>query len=139
MSLKSSYEAPSELLKSSNEMWSPVKMRNIVTYIMALIFSSMPQLVLAESAQTFNMISTSDVVSEMTLNSEVEELLNNSEVQKQLVANGLTQEEATKRLAALSPAEMNQLSLQIQEARAGGDILFTILIVVLIIFLVQRI
>lgn len=139
MSLESSYEAPSELLKSSCEKWFPVKMRNIVTYVMAFIFSSMPQLALAESAQTFNMVSTSSVVSDMTLSSEVEELLNNSEVQKQLVANGLTQEEATKRLAALSPAEMNQLSLQIQEARAGGDILFTILIVVLIIFLVQRI
>lgn len=106
---------------------------------MAIIFSSMPQLALAETVQTFNMVSTSSVVSEMTVSFEVEELLNNSEVQKQLVANGLTQEEATKRLAALSPAEMNQLSLQIQEARAGGDILFTILIVVLIIFLVQRI
>lgn len=88
------------------------------------------------------MIPTTVVVSELSradAQAKVEDLLKQEDVKKQLTANGVSVEEATQRLASLSEAEMKNLAGQIDQARAGGDILFTILIVVLIIFLIKRI
>jgi hypothetical protein len=65
--------------------------------------------------------------------------LNEGHVRDQLIQNGVAPEEASVRLASLSDQELRQLATQVQEARAGGDILVTILLVVLIVFLVKRI
>ena len=109
--------------------------------MMSALLTNIPNLVFAESVKAA-MIPTTVVVSELSradAQAKVETLLKQEDVRKQLTANGVSVEEATQRLASLSEAEMKNLAGQIDQARAGGDILFTILIVVLIIFLIKRI
>lgn len=60
------------------------------------------------------------------------------EVEVRLQQLGISKDEARQRIAALSNPEIQQM-LQGQTMQAGGDILVTVLIVVLIIFLIQRI
>ena len=120
------------------------KVKTATVFTMALIFSNAPQVVLAEAAQLVpnQMIPTSTLIEELTreqARENISELLNHSEVERQLLARGLTKEEATSRLAALSKSELNLIASQIDQAKAGGDILITILVVVLIIFLIKRI
>ena len=88
------------------------------------------------------MISTSDVVSQLDraeAQREVQEYLSRSDVQKALIDRGVSPDEVSSRLASLSETELRQLAGQVEQARAGGDILITILVVVLIIFLIKRI
>ncbi|MDZ4084920.1 MAG: PA2779 family protein [Bdellovibrionales bacterium] len=120
------------------------KVKTATVFTMALIFSNAPQVVLAEAAQLVpnQMIPTSTLIEELTkeqARENISEFLNHSEVERQLLARGLTKEEATSRLAALSKSELNLIASQIDQAKAGGDILITILVVVLIIFLIKRI
>ncbi len=113
--------------------------KNFVIFGMAALLTNAPQIVTAETAMM--MIPTSSVVAEMTkeqASNEVASFLKRSEVQQQLMERGLSANEVEQRLAALSQSELNSLALQMQEARAGGDILVTILVIVLIIFLIQR-
>lgn len=88
------------------------------------------------------MISTVEVMRRLTADSErkeIEDLLLRAQVKAALEFNGVSSEEATRRLAALSDQEVQRLSKQIKQARAGGDVLTTIVLVLLIIFLIQRI
>ncbi len=110
---------------------------------MSFLMTQIPDVVLAESvAQARSeMISTSMVLAEMTrveAETTIRDYLQKSEVQSELLKQGLSNDEVSARLANLSEQELRQISGQIKEARAGGDILFTILIVVLIIFLIKR-
>ena len=88
------------------------------------------------------MIATQAVVDELSKSealNRVNNFLTRADVQKLLMERGLSAEEASLRVASLSETELNQLSGQIEKAKAGGDILVTILLVVLIIFLIKRI
>lgn len=88
------------------------------------------------------MISTQELAQSLSgdeARKELNDLLSRTDVRSELVARGLQPEEVSARLASLSETEIQQLSKDIQQARAGGDILVTILIVVLIIFLIKRI
>lgn len=119
----------------------PVRLKLFCVFMMSALLTNIPNLVFAESVKAA-MIPTTVVVSELSradAQAKVETLLKQEDVRKQLTANGVSVEEATQRLASLSEAEMKNLAGQIDQARAGGDILFTILIVVLIIFLIKRI
>lgn len=119
----------------------PVSVKMVCAYLMAAILTNIPNLVLAEGVKAA-MIPTTVVVSELTRSeaqAKVETLLNRADVRKQLEANGVSVQEATNRLASLSETEMKNLAGQMEQARAGGDILIVVLLVVLIIFLVQRI
>lgn len=115
----------------------PPKLKILCIYFISIFLTNIPQLV---SAQT--MISTHSIVAELSqaeAQAQVDNFLKRDDVQKQLMTYGVSAEEAALRVATLSKAEMNQLVLQMNEARAGGDILYVILVVVLIIFLVKRI
>lgn len=115
------------------------KVKATIVYTLALMFSNAPQAVLAETAQ---MIPTSVLVAELSreqARENITKFLNHAEVQRQLQDRGLSKDEVTSRLAALSKSELNLIASQIDEAKAGGNILITILVVVLIIFLIKRI
>lgn len=88
------------------------------------------------------MISTSAVAEKLNrqqAEQDIQDYLSREEVRKALIERGVAPEEVSSRLASLSETELRQLSGQVEMARAGGDILVTILIVVLIIFLIKRI
>ncbi len=118
------------------------KVKMAIAYSLALIFSNAPQVAMSEAARVMEMIPTTVLVAELTreqARENVADFLKRSEVQEQLLERGLSQEEVTSRLAALSKTELNLIASQIDQAKAGGDILLTILVVVLIIFLIKRI
>lgn len=73
---------------------------------------------------------------------QVEAIVNNAEIQKALIDRGLMPDEVKSRLASLTEQEIRDLAGQLDQARAGGEvvgILVAVLLVVLIIFLVKRI
>lgn len=110
---------------------------------MTLFMSHVPNLALAEGLVSSNqrMISTSFVLAEVSrgeAEKNIQDYISKSEVQSELMKHGISAAEVNSRLASLSESELRQLAGQVQEARAGGDILVTILVVVLIIFLIQR-
>jgi hypothetical protein len=113
------------------------KFKTLVALFMSALMSQVPSTALAG-----NMIPTSSVVAELSraeLQNDIESYLQEDQVRSELAKNGVSSEEISSRLASLSELELRQLAGQVQEARAGGDILMTILIVVLIIFLIKRI
>ena len=112
--------------------------KTIGSFAMAAVLSNIPAIATAQPG----MIPTHLVVAELSRTEalkKVHSFLNRSDVQQLLIERGLSAEEASLRVASLSEIELNQLSGQIEQARAGGDILVAILIVVLIIFLIKRI
>ncbi|MCM2282756.1 MAG: PA2779 family protein [Bdellovibrionaceae bacterium] len=87
------------------------------------------------------MISTTAVITELdreATQQRVQEFIRSTDVQRLLMERGVSAEEASQRIATLSESELHQLAGQVDQARAGGDILITVLIVVLIIFLIKK-
>jgi hypothetical protein len=116
----------------------------IGTLLMAFIMTNIPNVLLAENlfAENQKMISTSDVLREYTREqseNEIRDFMQISQVKEEMMKQGLSSQEVTARLASLSEQEIRQLSSQVKEAHAGGDILLAVLIVVLILYLVRRI
>lgn len=112
--------------------------------VLTFIMSNVPNVVVAESlAHSPNkMIATSSVLADLSrldAEQEIKDYVAKTEVQAELLKHGISADEINLRLATLSEQEIRQLSGQVYEARAGGDILVAILLVVLIIFLVKRI
>lgn len=108
-----------------------------VAISMSVLLSNIPATLMAQE-----MIPTSVVVEEMArtqAQAKVASFLQSQDVRSELAKRGLSADEVSARLASLSASELRALSGQIDEARAGGNILYAILIVVLIIFLIQRI
>ena len=111
---------------------------------LSVFMSDIPSMAFAQHA----MIPTSSVVRELeraqsqasasSARADLQNLLNRDDVRKALEEKGLSRDEISARLASLSEREVRELSTQVQQARAGGDILIAILIVVLIIFLIKR-
>lgn len=125
-------------------MTLPKTLKTFCALLLAVLLTNIPHLVFAETIKksTGSMIPASEVVEELTRAqalANVEQFLQHSEVQKQLMARGLSEKEVQLRVASLSETELRQLSKQMDQARAGGDILIAILVVVLIIFLIKRI
>ena len=125
-------------------MFFTKKIKLTITIVLTTLMSHLPNVVMAEemAAQKGEMIATSVVVNDFNrqrMETEVLNYLNKDEVRQKLIANGISPDEATARLASLSNQELQDMSKQVQQARYGGDILFTILVVVLIIFLIKRI
>ncbi len=117
--------------------------KNITIATLTVLMSHIPNVALADVAiQKQEMISAGSVLADISREEaakEVKNYLSKTEVQAELIKHGLTADEVNTRLASLSKQELQQLAGQVQEARAGGDILVTILIVVLIIYLIKRI
>lgn len=114
--------------------------RNGVSGVLCLFISNIPAVAVADSKM--EMIPTQEVVEglskEQTLEA-VQGYLSREDVQAELIKRGLSPDEVSQRLASLSEQEMKQLSSQVAQAKAGGDILVTIVLVLLIIFLIKRI
>lgn len=88
-----------------------------------------------------SLISTGTLVEELSRDeaqAQVRVYLEREDVKRALVEKGVAPEEASRRLAALSESELRQLVGQIDQAKSGGDILVTVLIIVLIIFLIKK-
>lgn len=90
----------------------------------------------------FQMIPTEVVISSLNqaqVQAQMENFLSRAEVIDYLNEQGLNKEEVLRRTSALSELELKQLMSEVDQARAGGDVLMTILIVILIVFLARRI
>ena len=96
----------------------------------------------APAAAGGGMITTSAVIADISRKPMEQNVLNalrHEDVKQALLQNGVSADEVGRRVASLSDSELRELSGQLNQARAGGDVLVTILVVVLIIFLVRRI
>ena len=108
---------------------------------LALSLSNTPAFATAV-AHDLKLVPTAQVVEEVSRQQkeqDIQKFLSRTDVQNKLMEQGVYADEAKLRLASLSETEINQLSSQVEQARAGGDILVAILLVVLIIFLIKRI
>ncbi len=117
-------------------MTIPRSLKLFCCFFMSLLLSNAPALAMD------TMIATHVAVADLSrtqANQQVQNFMSEAQVRNELLKRGVTPEEATARLANLTETEVKQLAGQIETARAGGDILWTILIVILIIFLVKRI
>ena len=120
--------------------------RIVIAFIMSFLMSNIASVAIATELSgklsDQKMVSASDVLAEVTreqTEADVRNFMQNSNVKDELLKHGLTQEEISSRLANLSEREMRQLSIQVNEAKAGGDVLVTVVLVLLIIFLAKRI
>ena len=118
------------------------RFRFLTGCVLLLSLSSLPQVAFAETVAHSKMISTATVIEQFNRKATQEKVanyLNQQDIEKKLVEQGVSVDEAKQRIASLSDVELQNLSQQIDKAQYGGDILFTILIVILIIYLVKRI
>lgn len=115
--------------------------RFITIAAVSLSVSHIPQVVTAEVIQQ-KMISTTEVLQSFDRKQTQEKIasyLSQKDIEQKLVAQGVSVSEAQARVASLSDQELQNLSQQIDKAQYGGDILVTVLLIVLIIYLVKRI
>lgn len=117
------------------------KSKVVCAYTMSAVLTNAPQMAFAEAASNLKMVPTTQIVMELSqaeAEARVNDFLKRDDVRQELMARGVSADEAGLRLASLSKTELNNLATQMEQARAGGDILLTILVVILIIFLIQR-
>lgn len=111
--------------------------------VLSLSLSHLPNVVLAETIQAQKkMISTSEVLENFDrklAQEKVANYLSQKDVENKLVEQGVSLAEAKARVMSLSDQELQNLSQQVDKAQYGGDILVTILLIVLIIYLIKRI
>lgn len=112
-------------------------MKLILAISMSFILSNIPFYAAAGSMITTQVVI--DQMSQAQTQEKIESFLLKEEVRRELLSQGVTQEEIRSRLASLSPTELQDLTIQMDHAQAGGSILVTVLLVVLIIYLVKRI
>ena len=113
---------------------------------LSFLMTSIPHVVWAEAAdQSPQMIATETVVAEMNraqAQEKVREFMAREDVQKELIKNGVSPQDAELRLASLSDHELKRLAQQMDQARAGGDvvgILVVVLLVLLVIYFAKRV
>ena len=122
----------------------PNPKRAALRFLMAFVMSNVPNVLMADTitGSKAEMISASQVLEEITRTQaerNIRDYLEKTAIQNELLKNGISSDEAIARLSILSEQEIRQLSGQVNEARAGGDILIAILLVVLIIYFAKRI
>lgn len=113
----------------------------VCSIMMSAMMTNIPSVSLANQGGQ-GMIPTNVVVEQLDraqAEQDIKAELSREDIKKALVENGVSVDEVSARLASLSDSELRQLNTQLVEARAGGDILIAILVVVLIIFLIKRI
>lgn len=116
--------------------------KNSVCFGMSILISNIPSIAVAEAEKSGEMIPTHELVQGMSRAETIKEVngyLTRQDVQEELIKRGLNPDEVSERLASLSEQEMQQLSNQVAQAKAGGNILVTVVLVLLIIFLIKRI
>ena len=103
--------------------------------ILTFLFSS-----LATQIAVADIVSTETAMDTQTRSLDKDQLrrwLDRDDVQAQLIAHGVSPEAAEKRIAALTDAELQQLSQHMDDAPAGGQIV-ELLLVVIILLLILR-
>lgn len=115
-----------------------------IKVFMAFVMSNIPNVLMADDLNysKIEMISAGQVLEEITraqAEKNVRDYLEITAIKNELLKNGISSDEAVTRLSTLSEQEIRQLSGQVSEARAGGDILVAVLLVVLILYFVKRI
>lgn len=121
------------------------KWKMVISLVLGLVLSlPLPQSAQAAQAQNLgmNLATTEQALLEISsgeAQSEVNSFFAKDEVRKMLFDHGVSREEIDQRLASLSDQEIFTLSTQVKQARAGGDILITVLVILLIIYFAKRI
>jgi hypothetical protein len=115
--------------------------RSLCTPLAALTFVTAGPLPMAQAAMvpTQQVLAPADVAPDRD---RVGGFLARDDVRNQMMRLGVSPEEAAQRVAALSDAEISRLNGTLMNQPAGGDvvgILIIILIVLGIVFLVQRV
>lgn len=117
-------------------------LRTTVAAILSFTMFALARMPLAHAG----MITTTSVVTELNRvenQKTIDQFLNRDEVKTQLAKAGVSTQEASTRLAALSDIEVKNLASQIHANQAGGDVIViglgTILLVVIILLLLRRI
>lgn len=120
------------------------KIKKTIIVLMVTVISHVPNIALAEVVfeNQQSLMPTQAALVEMTRAESqfrMNQYLQNEELKQKLALNGFSQSEIQTRLNALSDHELNALVQQMDQMQYGGDILITVLLIVLIIFLVKRI
>ena len=105
---------------------------------MAVFLTNVPAQVFAGGKMIQTNVVAADI-SRTQAQNQIQTLLSNSDLKQALIDQGLSLDEVNSRIANLSDIEVKQLAGQMEQARYGGDVLVTILVIVLIIFLIKRI
>lgn len=111
--------------------------RLLLGFVLSFSLVHIPLLQSAHANES--MISTSVAIEDFnrtTAEGNLNELLNRQDVKDQLVKLGVSPEEATRRLASLSDADLKKLSSEIDHQTAGGSIVGVLLVVVLVLLIV---
>lgn len=101
-----------------------------LTAMLLLSATTVAQVAAAEVVTTEMMLQERRIASERTVSTFFER----SEVASQLARLGLSAEEATTRLSALSDEEVAYLAQTIDDAPAGGDALSTVVVAIVFLF-----
>lgn len=118
--------------------------KKVIVLSLTILLTRVPQVYAVEAVHG-QMVSTTEWVNEESrkeMADKVVHFLDRQDVQQQLASNGLSSQEAKERVAALSDAELQHLSGEIDKASYGGNvvgILVVVLLVILIIYLAKRI
>ncbi len=111
-------------------------MKILVRMMLCLMISfTLIELPIMKSAHA-SMITTNEVLT------EVANFMDRKDVQDQMVKFGVSPDEASKRVAGLSDAELRKIAGEIDKSTVGGDvggILIVVLLVILIIYFIKRI
>ncbi|MGE3760561.1 MAG: PA2779 family protein [Pseudobdellovibrionaceae bacterium] len=119
----------------------------MIAVIMSAILTNIPYLAWADALQANQqgMISTTQIIEQMSrreTEQKVQEFLSRNEVRSEFVKRGVSPDEVSARIASLTDQELNRLSLQMDQARYGGDvigILVIVVLVLLVIYLAKRV
>jgi hypothetical protein len=125
-------------------MFSIMKLKALSRFLLSLFLAL--AFVPGRPAYAAAMISTGQAVSRLALDADrrrIAEFVSRDDVKSQLEKFGVDPKEAALRVASLSDQEVQNLASQINKSTAGGDalvgVLTLVLIVLLIIYLAQRI
>jgi hypothetical protein len=120
-------------------------MKTLVRMMLCLILSfTLIELPIMKSARA-SMISTNEAVeilSRTESHQKVANFIERNDVKDQLIKFGVSPEEASKRVASLSDAELRKIAGEIDKSTVGGDvggILVLVLLVLMIIYFAKRI
>jgi hypothetical protein len=120
--------------------------RMLLCFMLSFCLVEIPLMKSAHAnSQQAGMITTSMAIEDFNRTQEetnLNQFLARSDVKNQLVKLGVSPEEATRRLASLSDADMKKLSKDIDHHTAGGDItglLIVVVLVLLIVYLFKRV
>lgn len=120
------------------------KIKTSVIALMIAVLSHVPNIAMAEVVidKQQSLLPTQAALTELTraeAEQRLDHYLQNQELRQKLTSHGYSPAEIQARINSLSTSEMNSLVQQMDQAQYGGDLLITVLLIVLIIFLVKRI